>query len=245
MDRGEPFTTLPEDDDMPPEGGAAPGDLEQEILAELSEMRAIMVRFARRLDARAETPEGQQELPKLNNAAVKAVQALRRIGVLQLEILGKRPLPNVRPPNAAPTGAPANRSRLKFEPGVPNRWHPDPPPYLRGDYTDYDDYTDAEREALKREKFGARIALMGKALDEDFRAAGREDVCGQSPETKSRLIFSIPHPALDRWVAETAPGDVFAVFGFENVLPLKLGPGPPDPLAAFDERSKAFPPRPS
>ena len=233
--RNEAFAALDQDDDMSPEGEVAPGDLEQEILAELSEMRGIMVRFARRLDARAETPEGQEELPKLNNAAVKAVQALRRIGVLQLEMLGKRPLPNVRAPNAAP----ANGSR---DPARRSRRYPEGAPYLRGDYTDYDDYTDEDRQELRRAKFEAQLKGLAAAMDEDFRAAGREDICNQSPETKSRLIFSIPHPALDRWVECAEHSDVYTVFGVENVLPLKLGPGPPDPLAAFDAKGKRLAP---
>ena len=47
---------------------------------------------------------------------------------------------------------------------------------------------------------------------------------------------------LDRWVAETEPGDVFALFGAEKLEPLKLGPGPPGGLEAFDDKRKEWSP---
>src|SRR5471032_1056 len=85
-----------------PDPDASDAALKAAIQAELTEGRGIAMRFLRRLDAKAETEEGQEDLARLNNAAVKAMRALRQIGVLQLEIAGLRDQPGVRPAAAAP-----------------------------------------------------------------------------------------------------------------------------------------------
>jgi hypothetical protein len=231
--------------ETPPVGGVAPeGGLEQAIQDELSEMRAITLRFARRLDARADTDEGRKELTQLSNAAVRSARSFRQVAVLQLEIAGKRPLAN----SGANGGAGANAGgkqaaadKAKSQATNPSRWYPKGYPFARGDYTDYDDYTDEERKMLEQAKFGERIRLMEAAVDEDFRAAGREDICREAPITKFELVFGIPHPALDRCFAEVEPGDVYRIFGLKNVLPPRLGAGPPGVLEEYDAKYGHYP----
>lgn len=59
----------------PPDAHASDATLVADIQAELTELRGIGMRFARRLGARAETEQGQEDLAKLNNSAVKAARA--------------------------------------------------------------------------------------------------------------------------------------------------------------------------
>jgi len=235
----------PDEDDWEPEGEAVPEiGLEQGILNQLGDMRGLMERFARRLDARADTEEGQKALPQLTNAAVKAVRALRQIAVLQLEIAGKRALPaqkgpNQRGPNQRGPGD-ASVARNKAEPGDPDRWYPEGYPFDNGDYTDYDDYTDSEREQLEAAKFEQKLERVGAAVDEDLVAAGRSELCRLAPVVKFKLIFGIPHPALDRCLAEGEPGDIYAIFEREDIVPPRLGTGPPGVLEEYDAKRKAL-----
>ena len=213
------------------------GGLEQAIQDELSEFRAITLRFARRLDARADTEEGQTEL----------TQSEQRGGSLGAVVpagggaaAGNRGQAAALPNSGANAGSGANADgkqaadKAKSQATNPSRWYPKGYPFARGDYTDYDDYTDEERKMLEQAKFGQRIRLMEAAVDEDFRAAGREEICRQAPITKFELVFGIPHPALDRCLAEVEPGDVYRIFGFKNVLPPRLGTGPPGVLEKYD-----------
>src|ERR1700722_12380114 len=83
----------------PPETGEL--SLQEALQADLTRLRGYNMRFAERLDAAAEKEERPERLAQLNNASVKAARAVRQIAVLQLEIAGERPLPNVRAPAAA------------------------------------------------------------------------------------------------------------------------------------------------
>jgi hypothetical protein len=83
----------------PPEAGEL--SLQEALQADLTRLRGYNMRFAERLDAAAEKEERPERLAQLNNASVKAARAVRQIAVLQLEIAGERPLPNVRAPAAA------------------------------------------------------------------------------------------------------------------------------------------------
>ncbi len=180
--------------------------------------------LARKVAARADTEEGQEELVRLNAAVAKAARAVRQIAVLQLEIDGQRTLPGTRAPAAANQNA-----RGQGEQGGPRR----PDDRTRSDYNDYDDVpahhvSDAEMIEV--------IELVTAAMAEDFHAAGRPDACRESPETQARkLIYGIPHPALDACIAKLEPKWTYLLFGDENVLPPALGPGPPGAWEEFDD----------
>jgi hypothetical protein len=228
-----------EEDEAPPEGDAAGDALEREILDELSEMRGIMLGFARRIAALGGETQEPETLAKLNNAAVRTARAHRQVAVLQLEIAGKRPLASQRgaahiaqPDDGAPGAGHKVRQRSQSE------RFPKGLPYGHGDLTDYDDYTDAERRGLESARFFDRLKPLFAALDEDFKAAGRDDICREAPATKFKLIFYIPHPATDRAIAAAQPADVCTIFAMGDRLPPVAGTGPPEIWAAYNERRR-------
>jgi hypothetical protein len=211
----------------PPETGAL--SLKEAIQADLSRVRAVNMRFIERLDAMAEKEERPERLSQLNNASVKTARAVRQIAVLQLEIAGERPLPNVRAP-AAPANA--NKPKYQFEP-LNTGPRPCPRPWEKGDYTDYDDYTDDERRICLNAIINGAIEKLRAAQNEDFRAAGRERPCRESFNTKLELIHGIPHPAFDKCLADINPElAVWALGGDKIVAALK--PGTPEALAKYD-----------
>jgi hypothetical protein len=203
--------------DSPLSGPALAADLQ----GDLSELRGLTMGLARKIAARADTEDGQEELVRLNAAIAKAARAVRQIAVLQLEIDGQRTLPCTR------ASAAANQNMR----GQGGRRGPNDRTY--GDYNDYDDLADGKAEEAQMID---AIEQVTAAMAEDFHAAGRPDACRQSPETQARsLIFGIPHPALDACIAKLEPKWVYLLFGDENVLPPALGPGPPDAWAEFDK----------
>jgi hypothetical protein len=242
MNRAQLLDTETWDADLASDGGAVPDDgLEQGILEELSLMRAIMLRFARRLDVRADTPEGQKELPRLTNAVTRSMRALRQIQVLQLEVAGKRPVAVRRGTGAGGARDAAANANTPAEAKDPKRFGPDGYPFDHGDYNDYDDYTDAERKLRARAIFRDRVKRMTAAMKEDFEAAGRPHCCREAPVKQFELITTLPHPALDRCLPEIEPEIVYLIFG-EKLVRLSLGPGPPEVLEKFDELCRRFPP---
>jgi hypothetical protein len=202
--------------------------LEEAIQADLTRLRAINMRFAERLDAMAETELRPERLAQLNTASVKTARAVRQIAVLQLEIAGKRPLPNVRAPAAA-----ANANKPEAAKPYRNGPRPSPRPWKHGDYKDYDDYTDDERRICLDTIAEEAIEKLRAAQDEDFRAAGRERPCGQSFVTKLDLIHGIPHPAFDQCLKGIHPDIALLLLGPDR-LNLVLAPGSADALAKFD-----------
>jgi hypothetical protein len=215
--------------DEPPEGAAAPAEaLEREIMDELSEMRGIMLGLARRLATQAQATDEPEALTRLNNAAVRTARAHRQVAVLQLEMAGKRPIAGRAEPREAPAAQPGSRGNPQSRPRPVKERFPDGLPYTNGDYSDNDDYTDEERQELAERKFGEGLKPLVAAMDQDFLAAGYDDLLGQSPETKFKLIYYIPHPALDRAAAGADPNLVAAVFGWIGLLPPVAGTGPPE-----------------
>src|SRR6185312_4590834 len=59
-------------------------------------------------------------------------------------------------------------------------------------------YTERDRLLLAKAFVDPRRRVMVAAMDKDFRAAGRPDVCAKSPGTKFDLILGIPHPEFDK-----------------------------------------------
>jgi len=208
--------------------------LKDAIQADLTRLRAMQMRNAERLDRAAETEERPERLAQLNNASVKAARAVRQIAVLQLEIAGERALPNVRAP-AAP--APADRRRPNL---LDNGPRPSPRPWEEGDYADYDDYTDEEAALATETKVNEQILRLEEAVDQDLRAAGREDVCREAPILKFKLILGIPHPAFDECQKSIDAALLYFFLGRENLLPPALSPDAPDAWAEYDERQRLY-----
>jgi hypothetical protein len=206
--------------------------LKDAIQADLTRLRAKQMRFAERLDRAAEKEERSERLAQLNNAAVKTARAVRQIAVLQLEIAGERPLPNVRTP---PAPAPPTRTKPSFCEHGPR---PSPKPWEEGDYTDYDDYTVEESEWATEMKVNNQILRLEVAMDADFRAAGREDVCREAPILKFKLIMGIPHPAFDACQKTVDLALLCHFLGEENLQPLALLPDAPDGWAEYDEMQR-------
>jgi hypothetical protein len=214
----------PEDDET---GDPLSGwELAADLQADLSELRGLTMGLARKIAARADTEDGQDELVRLNAAVAKAARAVRQIAVLQLEIDGQRTLPGSRGANVAGNGA-ANQNAA----GQGGKRGPNDRTY--GDYRDYTDEDRAERRKME-EWENAQFAILGPAMDADLRAAGHDYVLNQSLMTKSRkLIPAIPHPAVDDILKSLDYEFIYALWGEENLLPPTLGPGPPDALAEF------------
>jgi hypothetical protein len=213
---------------------ASDAALAADIQAELTELRGICMRFARRLDVKAETSQGQEQLAQLNNAAVKAARAVRQVAVLQLEIAGLRDRPGSRPA----AGAPANQNKPK--PTV-HKFGPKPCdyPWKHGDYTEYDDYTDWERETALDAKISAGIQAISDAAREDLAAYGRSDVCREAPRSFAEMVRAIPHPALDAALNDLEPIYAQLLFGKENVV-LSLRPASPEVWTEYDAKQKLY-----
>lgn len=254
----------PNSPDISPQTGTAPaasaGSLADQIQAELSEMRGAMLRFVRRLDARAETPEGQEDLPRLSTAMVKVARAHRQISVLQLETAGERPLPQARGTAVMGAARRVAEGAARAVDGAMRSNHPDAAnpdrtplerdperyvdgyPFMHGDYTEYDDYSDEEKAECRLRRLGSVLHAMCDEMDKDFIAADAPELVRQSPKVKVKMILGIPHPALDEFLKTVDPHDVIHLFG-EDVLPLQLGPGPPGKWERHREMMAGMSPR--
>jgi hypothetical protein len=205
--------------------------LRDAIQTDLEKLRAMQMRFAERLDKAAENEERSERLAQLSGAVSKAARAVHNIAVLQLDLAGERPSGRV-------AAAPANQNKSATRPPEERKgFRPCPRPWDLGDYTDYDDYTDRDRLLLAKAFVDSRRRVMVAAMDKDFRAAGRGDVCGQSPATKFDLILGIPHPAFDTCIQDVEPEFIYKWLGEDNVY-LALGPGPPHAWAKYEEKER-------
>jgi hypothetical protein len=239
----------PADAEEPAVEDDSPADtLVDELQAELAEMRGIVLGSARRMQARAEVDDSTDGLAKLNTGITKAARAFRQIAVLQLEIAGKRKLPGTREPAAAAQAAPgaaapgaaAKGAAAKGKIERSARWNAADRsyPFDHGDYTDYDDYTDWEHDRLGEAILDERRKRVVAAMDADFRAAGRDEVLGQAPVTKFKMILDLPHPALDACLPTIEPEIV--LYFFRKDVRLALGPGPPGIWEKHDAYRKQF-----
>jgi len=214
----------------PAETGAL--SLQEAIQADLTRIRGYNMRFAERLDAMAEKEERPERLAQLNNASVKTARAVRQIAVLQLEIAGERPVANVRAPAAA---ANANKPEAVQPKSYKNGPRPCPRPWEKGDYTDYDDYTDDDLRICLNAIVDEAREKLRDAQDEDFRAAGRERPCRESFATKLELIHGIPHPAFDECLKGINPEIALLLLG-PHCLNTALAPRSPDALAEYEAK---------
>ena len=212
----------------PPDANAA---LKAAIQAELTEAREIEMGFLRQLDAKAKTEEGQEDLPRLSNAAVKAARALRQIGVLRLEIAGLRDQPGHRAP-----AAPANQNTPKLYVNGPK---PRDGAWAHGDYTEYDDYNDWELDACRRSRIEAVTERICKAVQQDLIAHGRPDAAKESLVSLVEMVRAIPHPALEACLNDIDPDFAYGYFGEDNVR-LSLRPASPDVWAQYDAKKARY-----
>jgi hypothetical protein len=217
----------------PTEGADAFGEamstdeLQASIAADLNELRGVAMRFVRRLDARAETAEGEENLPQLNTAMVKAARAVRQIAVLQLEVAGLRHQAGTR----APAAAPANQNAKSL--WTDNGPRPSEKPWQTGDYEYYSDYSDQDQYLAADAKVEASVISLEKAMHEDFRAVGRTNFENLSAKMLCKFILNIPHPATDECIKTIEPPLLEFFFG-TDLLPPKLGPGESGTLAEWE-----------
>ena len=207
-----------------------------DIQAELTELRGITMRFARRLDRQADTEEGKEDLARLNNSAVKAARAVRQVAVLQLEIAGLRDQPGSRPA-AAPKPANQNKAGPRVNGPKPCDYA-----WTHGDYTEYDDYTDWELETCREEAIGAGMRKIADAARADLTAFGRADVCGEAPRGFAEMVRAIPHPALDECLNSLEPIYAQLLFGKDNVT-FSLKPATMACWEAYDADNAKYPTR--
>ena len=200
----------------------SPEELQASIAADLNELRTVAMRFVRRLDARAETAEGEATLPQLNTAMVKAARAVRQVAVLQLEVAGLRQQAGTRAPASA--AAPANQNGKSI--WTDNGPRPSEKPWQNGDYELYSDYTDQDEYLAAGAKVEASVISLEKAMHEDFRAVGRTDFESLSAKMLCKFILNIPHPATNECIETIEPALLEFFFG-ADLLPPKLGPGEP------------------
>jgi hypothetical protein len=231
-----PFCTPADAEESADEVDSPADTLVDDIQAELAEMRGIVLRQARRMEARAEVDDSTDGLAKLNTGIAKAARAFRQIAVLQLEIAGERPLPGTRAPRAAaqaaddePEDAYARSARWDEKHGYP---------FNHGDYTEYDDYTDWERGQLAEAVVHERLFRVVAAMDADFRAAGRDEVLNMAPVDKFKMILDLPHPALDACLSGIEPE--YVLLFFEGDVRMALGPGPPGIWEEHDAFRKQY-----
>jgi hypothetical protein len=158
---------------------------------------------------------------QLSTSFNKAARAVRLSMVLKHEVAGLRPLPNVRPAAAANENgaAPASAAR----PGGRHRHFGE-----RAGSNERREETDAEREK-RQDDFSIYLLALLDAFEEDAADASpeiRAEVDRQSPVVSlTTIAASIPHPKLDRRIADIHLGQLWDVLGPRNATkPEALAP---------------------
>jgi hypothetical protein len=150
---------------------------------------------------------------QLSTSFNKAARAVRLAMVLKHEVAGLRPLPNARVPgpanqNTAPAGAsapaPARHGAQRYFAARD-----------QGDRRD-DDADDALDPEVSDETLQAYLTQLLDALEADFAAAEpyfQERAKTESTAVKlTTLAAAIPHPTLDRVIADIYMGDLWDIF---------------------------------
>lgn len=181
-----------------------------------------------------DTDEAVDKVQQLSASFNKAARAVRLSMVLKHEVAGLRALPQSRAPAA--TG-PANENAAPKSGKGANRV-----------YGDRRDYTDEERAefAEKQKQLDAYLKKLTDALEIDIAAAPPEiQAEAKRKSVAVKLIsiaVSIPHPTLDRTVADIQLGYLWDSFAPRNATkPEALGP--PDPEALNRRRWDVTPHR--
>jgi hypothetical protein len=198
-------------------------------VARLETIQTMAESFCTWLHAKGEaqmkqdTDAAVDKVQQLSASFNKAARAVRLSMVLKHEVAGLRPLPQSRAPAAA--AGPANENAApKGRSGTPR---------LHGDWRDY---TDEERAELNEDQktAAAYIQKLSDALEIDIAAAPPEiqaEAKGESIAVKlTSIAAAIPHPVLDRTIADIHLGQLWDSFAPRNATkPEALGP--PDPEA--------------
>jgi hypothetical protein len=173
-----------------------------------------------------DTDAAVDKVQQLSASFNKAARAVRLSMMLKHEVVGLRPLPQSRAPAAA---GPANENAAPKGGGSPHRLH-----------GERRDYTDEELAELKEDQktAAAYIQKLSDALDIDIAAAPPDiqaEAKGESVAVKLTCIAAaIPHPTLDRAIADIHLGQLWDSFAPRNATKLEAL-GPPDP-EALDRR---------
>jgi hypothetical protein len=215
-------------------------DGEAEAPDPLTVMRDLDVARLENIQSMAESfctwlhAKGAQQMEKDTDAAVdkvrelstsfnKAARAVRLSMVLKHEVAGLRPLPNVRPAAGAanengPAGA-AGRSRDHDSRSGERR-----------------EETDAERTKRRQDDLHNHMRTLSAVLDEDLADAPPEiqaEAKGESLAVRlTTIAASIPHPRLDRKIADTYLGQLWDSLAPRYATkPEALGPPDPEVLS--------------
>jgi len=217
-------------------------DEEAETLDPLAVMRDADVGRLETIQMMAESfctwlhAKGAQQMEKDTDAAVdkvrelstsfnKAARAVRLSMVLKHEVAGLRPLPNVRMPSA---GGAANQNG----PGSDSAGRSRDPESGSGERRE-------ERDAERTEKLDNlqnHLRALSEVLNEDLVNAPPEiqaEAKGQSLAVRlTTIAAAIPHPRLDRKIADTYLGQLWDSFAPRYAQkPEALGPPDPEVLS--------------
>jgi hypothetical protein len=166
-------------------------------------------------------------LRQLSGSFSKAARAVRLSMVLKHEVAGLRPLPQARAGNQA--GA-ANQNNAANRGGNRSGNHE---PVGRAFSSDPVDWTEDERDDAEDE-FGLEMLALLDAFDKDVATASpeiQEEVKQQSVAViLTKVAASIPHPHLDRRIAEIRLSELWDAMAPVNATK-------PDALAAPDWES--------
>ena len=166
-----------------------------------------------------DTDEAVEKVRQLSTSFNKAARAVRLSMVLKHEVAGLRPLPNVRMPtdaaNGNSPGGAAGRSRDP-ESGSGERR----------------EESDVERTERRKGNLHTYMRTLSAVLDEDLLDAPPEiqaEAKGESLAVRlTTIAASIPHPRLDRKIADTYLGQLWDSLAPRYAeKPEALGP--PDP----------------
>jgi hypothetical protein len=171
-----------------------------------------------------DTDEAVDMVRQLSTSFNKAARAVRLSMVLKHEVAGLRPLPNVRiAAGAANENGPASGSAAR--PGERES--------MSGERREE---TDAERTKRRQDNLHDYMRTLSAVLDEDLADAPPEiqaKAKGQSLAVRlTTIAASIPHPRLDRKIADTYLGQMWDSFAPRYAeKPEALGPPDPEALA--------------
>ncbi len=218
-----------------PEGAENPAswaqdELRADAVERLGALEDMAMDFAGWLHRQGaeEMEKGEDKAPDkvrtLSNSFNKAARAVRHIMVLRHEVAGLRPMPGTR------VVGPANENTAPVG-RKPAAGTVSPARYRRDDDW-YGVMTDEERRNLDREEENfAYMEKLAAALQVDAEAAGPEMAKWAARESiavkLSVIAQSIPHPTLDRVMADVELDRMWANFAPKH-YPRQRPTGPPE-----------------
>jgi hypothetical protein len=171
-----------------------------------------------------DTDEAVDRVRQLSTSFNKAARAVRLSMVLKHEVAGLRPVPNARPAAAAANeNGPASASAAR-------------PGERESRSGERREETDAERTERNLDSLHDYMRTLSAVLDEDLADAPPEIQARAKGESLAArlttIAASIPHPRLDRKIADTYLGQMWDSFAPRYAeKPEALGPPDPEALA--------------